>query len=134
MPACTVVPGGIWSGAPMQQTWLSFSNTPCQLTLQPPSWWAIELALGPVTTTLAVFDRGSTLPWLRSRVTDSRVASSAVSRPAVTAAFALLASTHGTLVSLTHGWSNKPVWYLSVRIRRTASLMRGSGIAPDETS
>ena len=70
MPFSTVVPGGIWFAGPMQQTWPA-PKTPCQLTLQPPSWFVIESALGPVTTTLAVGDSGSTLFWLRSRVIDS---------------------------------------------------------------
>ena len=51
MPLSTVVPGGIWFAGPMQQTWPA-PKTPCQLTLQPPSWLVIESALGPVTTTL----------------------------------------------------------------------------------
>ena len=64
------MPGGIWSGGPMQQTWPA-PKTPCQLTLQPPSWLVIESALGPVTTILAFGASGSALPWLRSRVIDS---------------------------------------------------------------
>jgi hypothetical protein len=76
----------------MQQT-CPAPNTPCQLTLQPPSWLVIESALGPVTTSLAPDGSGSALFWLRSRVIDSRAASRVASRPAVTAALALLAST-----------------------------------------
>ena len=78
----------------MQQTWPA-PKTPCQLTLQPPSWLVIESALGPVTTTLADGESGSVLFWLRSRVIDSCAALSVASRPAVTAALAALASTHG---------------------------------------
>ena len=52
MPSSTVVPGGIWLGGPMQQLRGRPLKTPCQLTLQPPSWLAIESALGPVTTIL----------------------------------------------------------------------------------
>src|SRR5205809_6473526 len=94
MPLRTVVPGGIWSGGPMQQT-CPAPKTPCQLTLQPPSWLVIESALGPVTTTLLVGASGSTPFWLRSKVIDSCAAFSVWSRPAVTAAFAAPASTHG---------------------------------------
>src|SRR5713226_36312 len=101
MPLSTVVPGGIWLAGPMQQT-CPAPNTPCQLTLQPPSWFVIESALGPVTTTLADGESGSALLSLRSRVIDSRAALSVASRPAVTAAFALLVSTHGVLVVRTH--------------------------------
>src|SRR6185312_7379304 len=122
-PLSTVVPGGIWSGRPMQQTWPA-PKTPCQLTLHPPSWFVIESALGPVTTTLADGESGSVLFWLRSRVIDSCAAWSVPARPAVTAALAALASTHGLLVSRTHGWSNRPSWNFSVRIRPTASLIR----------
>ena len=57
MPSSTVVPGGIWFGGPMQQT-CPAPNTPCQLTLQPPSWLVIESALGPVTTTFPLGDNG----------------------------------------------------------------------------
>src|SRR5689334_13042722 len=85
MPCNTVVPGGIWSGGPMQQT-CPAPNTPCQLTLQPPSWLVIESALGPVTTTLAFGESGSVLFWLRSRVIDSWAALRVPARPAVTAA------------------------------------------------
>src|SRR5690349_5114942 len=109
-PLSTVVPGGIWSGGPMQQT-CPAPATPCQLTLQPPSWLVIESALGPVTTTLASPARGSTLFWLRSRVIDSRAAFSVASRPAVTAASALLSSTYG--------WSKSQSWNFSRRMRRT---------------
>ena len=123
MPFSTVVPGGIWSAGPMQQTWPA-PKTPCQLTLQPPSWLVIESALGPVTTTLPVGDSGSTLSWLRSSVIDSRAACSVASRPAVTAAFAAPASTQSASGSLMHGWSNSPSWNFSVRIRRTASSIR----------
>src|SRR5437773_5781091 len=86
-PSSTVVPGGIWSGGPMQQT-CPAPNTPCQLTLQPPSWLVIESALGPVTTTLAVEESGSVLFWLRSRVIDSCAALSLPARPALAAAVA----------------------------------------------
>ena len=56
--------------------------------------------------------------WLRSRVIDSCAAlERAVPRPAVTAALAALASTHGVFGLLTHGWSNRPSWNFSVRIR-----------------
>src|SRR3954452_12846386 len=79
MPSLTVVPGGIWLAGPMQHTWPA-PNTPCQLTLQPPSWLVIESALGPVTTTLPVGERGSAPLWLRSRVIDSFVASSVPAR------------------------------------------------------
>src|SRR2546426_4367432 len=72
-PLSTVVPGGIWLGGPMQQT-CPAPKTPCQLTLQPPSWLVIESALGPVTTRWLVGASGSTLPWLRSSVIDSRAA------------------------------------------------------------
>ena len=41
----------------MQQT-CPAPNTPCQLTLQPPSWLVIESALGPVTTTFPLGDNG----------------------------------------------------------------------------
>src|SRR3954447_26021107 len=128
MPFSTVVPGGIWLGGPMQQTWLA-PNTPCQLTLHPPSWLVIESALGPVTTTLADAERGNVLFWLRKSVMDSRAALSVASRPAVTAALAAPASTQGVLGSLTHGWSNRPSSNLRVRIRRTASLIRATEIA-----
>src|SRR6478736_1970516 len=98
MPCLTVVPGGIWLAGPMQQTWPA-PKTPCQLTLQPPSWLVMESALGPVTTTwLDGLDgeRGRTLPWLRSSVIDSSAALRVWSRPAVTAASAARALTHGT--------------------------------------
>ena len=75
MPFSTVVPGGIWLAGPMQQTWPA-PKTPCQLTLQPPSWLVIESALGPVTTTLPFGDSGRTLFSLRSKVIDSRAACS----------------------------------------------------------
>src|SRR5437016_12403874 len=104
MPCWTVVPGGIWLAGPMQHT-CPAPNTPCQLTLHPPSWLVIESALGPVTTALAVGDNGRALFWLRSNVIDSRAACSVASRPAVTAASAALASTQATLGSLTHGFS-----------------------------
>src|SRR6266516_3619854 len=90
-PLRTVVPGGIWSGGPTQQT-CPEPKTPCQLTLQPPSWLVIESALGPVTTSLALGDSGSVLFWLRSRVIDSRAACRVTSRPAVAAALAVLGS------------------------------------------
>src|SRR4029077_20506049 len=102
MPCCTVVPGGIWLAGPMQQTWPA-PKTPCQLTLQPPSWLVIESALGPVTTTLADEERRHVLFWLRSNVMDSCAALSVASRPPVTAVLAALASTHGVSGSLTHG-------------------------------
>src|SRR4051794_25962441 len=117
----------------MQQTWPA-PKTPCQLTLQPPSWLVIESALGPVTTTWADVESGNALFWLRSSVIDSRAARSVVSRPAVTAALAALALTHGAFGLLTHGWSNRPSWNFSVRIRRTASLIRAFLIAPECTS
>src|SRR5690348_4460846 len=107
MPFKTVVPGGIWLAGPMQHT-CPAPNTPCQLTLQPPSWLVIESALGPVTTTLLVGDSGNALFWLRSRVIDSCAALRVWSRPAVTAAFAADASTHDFDGSRTQGWSNKP--------------------------
>src|SRR3954452_20283772 len=94
MPSLTVVPGGIWLAGPMQQTWPA-PNTPCQLTLQPPSWLVIESALGPVTTTLLVGESGSTLFSWRSRVIDSCADLRVRSRPPVTAAFAALGSTQG---------------------------------------
>src|SRR5437764_4711994 len=109
-PVLTVVPGGIWSGGPMQQT-CPAPNTPCQLTLQPPSSLVIESALGPVTTSFALGDNGNTLLWLRSNVMDSRAACSVASRPAVTAASALSGSTYG--------WSKSPSANFSRRIRRT---------------
>src|SRR4051795_9192699 len=133
MPSATVVPGGIWSGGPMQQTWPA-PKTPCQLTLQPPRWLVIESALGPGTENLAVEESGTVLFWLRSRVIDSCAALSVPARPAVTAALAALASTHGVFGSLTHGWSNRPSWNFSVRIRLTASLIRDLLIAPEFTS
>src|SRR3954465_3322466 len=101
----------------MQQTWPA-PKTPCQLTLQPPSWFVIESALGPVTTTFADGESGSVLLWLRSRVIDSCAAVSVPPRPAVAAALAALASTHGLLGLLAHGWSNRPSWNFRVRIRR----------------
>src|SRR5882757_2449639 len=107
MPPSTVVPGGIWLAAPIQHT-CPAPNTPCQLTLQPPSWLVTESALGPVTTMLPVGDSGSALDWLRSSVTDSCAALSVWSRPAVTAALAAFASTHGLLGSATQGWLNRP--------------------------
>src|SRR6266436_8559161 len=107
----------------MQQTWPA-PNTPCQLTLQPPSWLVIESALGPVTTTMPVGDSGSALPWLRKRVIDSCAALSVALRPAVTAAFAALASTQDAVALLTHGWSNRPSLNLSVRMRATAGSIR----------
>src|SRR6478735_2986675 len=107
---------------------------PCQLTLHPPSWLVIESALGPVTTTLADEDSGSVLFWLRSRVIDSCAAWSVPARPAVTAALAAPASTHGLLGSLTHGWSNRPSWNFSVRIRRTAWLIRATESMPELTA
>ena len=76
----------------------------------------IESALGPVTTILLDADSGSALSWLRSRVIDSWAAFSVWSRPDSTAASALLASTIG--------WSNRPSWNFSVRIRDTAWLIR----------
>src|SRR6266513_5558592 len=132
-PLRTVVPGGIWLGGPIQQTWPA-PKTPCQLTLQPPSWFVIESALGPVTTTLAVEESGSVLFSLRSRVIDSCAALSVPARPAATAALAALAATHGVFGSLTHGWSNRPSLNFSVRIRSTASLIRDFLIAPEFTS
>src|SRR6478752_3285852 len=117
----------------MQHTWPA-PKTPCQLTLHPPSWLVIESALGPVTTTLADEESGNALLWLRSRVIDSRAALSVPSRPAVTAALAALASTHGMFGSPAHGSSNRPSWNFSVRIRRTASLIRAIEIAWDWTS
>src|ERR1700730_3767734 len=102
MPVLTVVPGGIWLAGPMQQTWPA-PKTPCQLTLQPPSWLVMESALGPVTTTLPVGDSGKAFFSLRSRVIDSWAAFSVVARPEVTAASAALALTHGTLALLTQG-------------------------------
>src|SRR6478736_9430858 len=57
-PLSTVVPGGIWFAGPIQHTWPA-PNTPCQLTLQPPSGFVMESALGPVTTSLLVGDSGS---------------------------------------------------------------------------
>ena len=89
-----MVPGGIWLGGPSQHTW-PLVYGPCQLTLQPPTWKGIESAFGPVTTSLLVGDSGRMLFWLRSRVIDSRAARRVTSRPAVTAASALLASTVG---------------------------------------
>src|SRR3954449_8552910 len=118
MPFSTVVPGGIWLGGPMQQTWPA-PKTPCQLTLHPPSWLVIESALGPVTTTLADESSGNALSWLRRRVIDSCAALSVASRPAVTAALAALASTQGAFGCLIHGASNRPSWNFSVRIRPT---------------
>src|SRR3954451_22526677 len=101
MPSLTVVPGGIWLAGPMQQTWPA-PNTPCQLTLHPPSWLVMESALGPVTTTLPVGERGSTLFWFLSRVIDSCVDFRVRSRPAVTAVFAAPASTQGVAKCLAH--------------------------------
>src|SRR5215467_5826047 len=120
-PLSTVVPGGIWLGGPMQQT-CPAPNTPCQLTLQPPSWFDIESALGPVTTRWLLGDKGSRLPWLRSRVIDSCAACSATFRPAMTVASAALASTNG--------WSKSPSLNFRVRIRRTDWLMRSTDIFP----
>src|SRR6266496_6737096 len=102
MPPSTVVPGGIWLSGPMQHT-CPAPATPCQLTLQPPSWLVIESALGPVTTTFAPAGNGSALFSLRSNVIDSRAALRVWSRPAVTAALAAFASTHGFAGSATHG-------------------------------
>src|SRR5260370_39932169 len=99
-PLSTVVPGGIWLAGPMQQTWPA-PKTPCQLTLQPPSWLVIESALGPVTTSLLLAESGRTLVWLRSSVIDSRAAGRGTSRPAVTPAAAPLASAQGLLGPLT---------------------------------
>src|SRR3954466_1865295 len=93
MPARTVVAGGIWSGGPTQHGWFD-PNTPCQLTLQPPSWLLTLSALGPVTTILPMLgDSGSALLWLRSRTRDSCDARRARSLFPVTAASALLGST-----------------------------------------
>ena len=117
------MPGGIWSAVPMQQT-CPAPKTPCQLTLQPPSWLVIESALGPVTTTLADGGSGSALFWLRSKVIDSGRPASVLSRPESTAALASLASTHGLAGLLAHGWSNRPSWNFRVRIRRTAWSIR----------
>src|SRR2546430_4995990 len=89
----------------MQQTWAG-PTAPCQLPLQPPSWFVIESALGPVTTTLAVEESGSVLFWLRSRVIDSCAALSVPARPAVTAALAALASTHGVFGSRLNASTN----------------------------
>src|SRR6266536_5251108 len=124
-PFSTVVPGGIWSGGPMQQT-CPAPKTPCQLTLQPPSWLVIESALGPVTTSFAPADNGSRLFSLRSRVMDSWAALSVASRPAVTAASAWAGSTYG--------WSNRPSANLSRRIRRTDWLIRSTDTSPRCTS
>src|SRR5207248_8515484 len=133
MPLSTVAPGGIWLAGPMQHT-CPAPNTPCQLTLQPPSWLVIESALGPVTTTLAPAGSGNALFSLRSNVIDCCAALSVWSRPAVTAALAAFASTHGLLGSATHGWSNRPSWNFSVRIRRTAWSIRAREILPVLTS
>ena len=94
MPSSTVVAGGIWSGGPMQQTWPA-PKTPCQLTLQPPSWLDTESALGPVTTRLAVGESGRVggVPVLRSNVIDSSAAFRARSRFALIAASAAVGST-----------------------------------------
>src|SRR3954453_4336068 len=100
MPFSTVVPGGIWFGGPMQQT-CPAPKTPCQLTLQPPSWFVIESALGPVTTTLGVVVGGGRLFCLRKNVLASAAAFGVASRPAVTAASAAAASTQATLGSAT---------------------------------
>src|SRR5260221_14328888 len=93
----------------MQQTWPA-PKTPCQLTLQTPSWLVIESALGPVTTSLLLAESGRTLFWLRSSVIDSRAACRVTSRPAGTAASAAVASTPGLVGSLTQGWQNSPNW------------------------
>src|ERR1700730_10292289 len=85
IPLRTVVPGGIWLGGPTQQT-CPEPKTPCQLTLQPPSWLVMESALGPVTTTLPVGESGRALFWVRSDVIDFWGAFHVASRPAVTAA------------------------------------------------
>src|ERR1700704_909735 len=103
----------------MQQTWPA-PNTPCQLTLQPPSWLVIESALGPVTTTCPVEDSGNALFWLRKSVIDSWAAFSVASRPEVTAALAAPASTQAVLGLVTHGWSKRPSLNFKVRIRPTA--------------
>src|SRR5262249_22407101 len=124
-PLRTVVPGGIWSAGPMQQT-CPAPKTPCQLTLQPPSWLVIESALGPVTTSLAPGDSGRRLPSLRSNVVDACAAFNVASRPAVTAASACAGSTNG--------WSNRPSANLSRRIRRTDSLTRSIDTSPRWTS
>src|SRR5213078_3472826 len=89
-PLSTVVPGGIWPCGPSQHTW-PLVKGPCQLTLQPPTWKVMELAFGPVTTSLLDGDSGRALAWLRSSVIDSRAARSVSVRPAVTAASAALA-------------------------------------------
>src|SRR3954452_14881431 len=106
MPSATVVPGGIWFSGPMQQTWPA-PKTPCQLTLQPPSWLVIESALGPVTTTLSVVDSGNAWPSFRSRVMDSRVAFRVPDLPVLTAELAALGSTQFAVGSLMHGWSKR---------------------------
>jgi hypothetical protein len=86
----------------------------------------IESALGPVTTILLDGDSGSALSWLRSRVIDSWAAFRVTSRPASTAASALLASTVG--------WSKRPSWNFSVRIRDTAWLILLTGMLWSATS
>src|SRR5579859_5154126 len=96
-------------------------KTPCQLTLQPPSWLVMESALGPVRTTFAVGDSGNVLFWLLSSVMDSWAAFSVRLRPAVTAASAALALTQGWVYgAAAHGRLNKPRFILRVRIRVTA--------------
>jgi hypothetical protein len=91
-------------------------------------------ALGPVTTTFAVGESGSTPPVFCSSVIHCRADRSVAPRPAVTAASAALASMHGVLGSRTHGWSNRPSRNFIVRMRRTASLMRDMRILPSLTS
>src|SRR2546429_7620856 len=90
-------------------------KTPCQLTLQPPSWLVIESALGPVTTSFAPGDSGSTLFSLRSNVMDSCAALRVASRPAVTAASALPSSADGGAKRASADFSR--------RIRRTDALI-----------
>ena len=109
----------------MQQT-CPAPNTPCQLTLQPPSWLVIESALGPVTTSFAPGDSGSRLFWLRSKVIDSSAAARVLSRPALTTASALAGSTNG--------WSNRPSANFSRRIRRTDWSIRATETRPLLTS
>ena len=109
----------------MQHTWPA-PDTPCQLTLQPPSWLDIESAPGPVTTSRAPAGSGSRPFSLRSRVTDSRAAFRVASRPAVTAASAFDTSTSG--------WSNSPSANFRCRIRRTDWSMRRCDTSPCRTS
>src|SRR5690348_1691325 len=100
MPSNTVTAGGIWSGGPVQHSCWD-PKTPCQLTLQPPSWPLIAAsrravlagvsgapAFGPVTTTLLAVDSGSTLFWLRRSTIDSREAVRDRSCPEATMPFA----------------------------------------------